>query len=604
MIIAVEGSPGGRRHRGWLPRRRAAAEEAAGGTAAASSALNAWRGLARRNIGMVVAFSVAVNLLMLTLPIYLFQISDRVLTSRSLDTLLMLSMLAVSFIAILWALDILRRQILSRVATGLDVMVGGPVLASIVTNAKVGEGGNTQPLRHLQQVRNFISGPVMLLLIDVPFTPLYLAVLFLIHRDIGFIALGAGLVLFVTAVINQRATEKPLGEAGALAARAEAAADSLARNSQVINAMGMLDESITHWGRQQARALSMQSGALDRNHVISGISKFARHAAQILILGWGAYLALQGELTGGMMIAGAIIVGRALQPLEGLIEGWRSLVQTRNAYARVRAAVESLKAEKPKLLLPRPEGRLTIDRVLYLPPGSKEPVLNGVSFSLAPGESLAIVGPSGSGKSTLARILVGCTLPTAGKVRLDGTELRNWDRRQFGEYTGYLPQEVELFPGTITQNICRMRDDVPDAHVYKAAKLAGIHDMVTQLRDGYETVLDRGGAPLSGGQKQRIALARAFFGDPAVVVLDEPNSNLDAQGEQALTETLARAKSRGVTVAVVTLRPALLNNVDKVLILRSGRVEAFGPPTEVLHRLVKPSGKRPAPRDGDAAAAE
>jgi len=240
--------------------------------------------------------------------------------------------------------------------------------------------------------------------------------------------------------------------------------------------------------------------------------------------------------------------------------------------------------------LPKPKGRLSVDRILYLPPGSKEPVLNGVSLELAAGESLAIVGPSGSGKSTLARILVGCLMPTAGKVRLDGTELRNWDRRQFGEYTGYLPQEVELFPGTIKQNICRMRDDLPDASIYDAALFSGIHDMVCQLSQGYETVLDRGGGPLSGGQKQRIALARAFFGDPSLVVLDEPNSNLDAAGEQALTETLQRAKKRRVTAVVVTLRPALLNSVDKVLILRAGRAEAFGSPSDVLHRLVRSPG--------------
>ena len=359
--------------------------------------------------------------------------------------------------------------------------------------------------------------------------------------------------------------------------------------------MGMLDESIRHWGRQQAQALTVQSGALDRNFWISGASKFVRLVAQIVILGWGAYLALHAEITGGMMIAASIIAGRALQPLEGMIEGWRSFVQARAAYARVRAASQALQKERPKLLLPRPKGRVTVERVLYLPPGSKEPILNGVAFELEPGESLAIVGPSGSGKSTLARILVGCLVPTAGKVRLDGTELRNWDRRQFGEYTGYLPQEVELFPGTIKQNICRMRDDLPDASIYEAATFTGIHDMVCQLPNGYETVLDRGGAPLSGGQKQRIALARAFFGDPALVVLDEPNSNLDAAGEQALTETLARAKERRVTVAVVTLRPALLNSVDKVLILRAGRAEAFGRPADVLHRLVRTGGQAIAP---------
>jgi ATP-binding cassette subfamily C protein len=554
------------------------------------SPLSAWQAVARRLMAIVVLFSVVVNMLMLTLPIYLFQISDRVLTSRSLDTLLMLTLLALCFLAILSMVDILRRQILGRLAANLETLLGGAVLASMINNARGGEGGNAQALRSLQQVRSFISSPVMLLLIDVPFTPLYLAVIFLIHGDLGFIAIASGVLLLSIAILNQKATAEPLARANAHAARADAAAESLGRNAQVINAMGMLNESILHWGRQQAQFLTVQSAAVDRNFWISGISKFVRYVTQIVILGWGAYLALQGELTGGMMIAAAIIVGRALQPLEGLIEGWRSFLQARSAYKRARAAIDAMQNEKPKLLLPRPQGRITVDRVLYLPPGSKEPVLNGVSFTLDPGESLAIVGPSGSGKSTLARILVGCLVPTAGKVRLDGTELRNWDRRQFGEYTGYLPQEVELFPGTITQNICRMRDDLSDASIYEAATLTGIHDMVCQLPHGYETQLERGGAPLSGGQKQRIALARAFFGNPSLVVLDEPNSNLDAAGEQALAETIARAKERRVTVVVVTLRPALLHNVDKVLIVRAGRVEAFGPPGDVLHRLVRTGG--------------
>jgi ATP-binding cassette subfamily C protein len=558
--------------------------------------LGEWRMVARRHLGVVGLFSVVVNLLMLTLPIYLFQISDRVLTSRSLDTLLMLTVIALAFIAILALLDILRRQILSRLAMRLEALLGGPVLASIVNNARAGEGGNVLALRSLQQVRSFISSPVMLLLIDGPLAPLYFAIIFLIHRDLGFIVAAAGLLLLATAVLNQRATAEPLGQASQHGSRADAAAESLARNSQVINAMGMLNESILHWGRQQAQALKVQSGAIDRNFWISGVSKFARMVTQIVVLGWGAYLALNAEITGGMMIAASIIAGRALQPLEGMIEGWRSVVQTRAAYGRVRAAVEALSSERPKLLLPRPEGRVSTERVLYLPPGTKEPVLNGVAFTLEPGESLAIVGPSGSGKSTLARILVGCLVPTAGKVRLDGTELRNWDRRQFGEYTGYLPQEVELFPGTIKQNICRMRDDLPDSQIYEAAKLTGIHDMVCELANGYETMLERGGAPLSGGQKQRIALARAFLGEPSLVVLDEPNSNLDAAGEQALAATLARARDRRVTVVVVTLRPALLNSVDKVLVLRSGRAEAFGPPDKVLHRVVRTSvNERPAP---------
>jgi ATP-binding cassette subfamily C protein len=547
-----------------------------------------WHGLARRTLTAVALFSIFVNLLMLTMPLYLFQLSDRVLTSRSHDTLLMLTIVALGFVGILSLLDIVRRQVLGRLATNFATILGGPVLASIVTTAKVADGANVQALRNLHQVKNFIASPVMLLLFDVPLAPIYFGTVFLIHPYLGFISVASGLALIVIALINQKATAGPLGQASLYASKADAHADALARNSQVINAMGMLNESVLHWGSEQARALIFQSGAFDRNVWISGASKLARLVAQIIILGVGAYLALQGGVTGGMMIAASIIAARALQPFEVMIEGWRNLVQTRAAYIHVGRTVESLKEEQAHLLLPKPAGRLTVDRLLYLPPGSKEAVLNGVNFELQPGESLAIVGPSGSGKSTLARILVGCLYPTAGKVRLDGTELRNWDRRQFGEFTGYLPQEVELFPGTIKDNVCRMRGDLPDDKIYQAAMLTDVHEMISQLPHGYETVLQRSGAPLSGGQKQRIALARAFFGDPSLVVLDEPNSNLDAAGEQALTDTLRRAKEKGVTVVVITQRPAVLNSMDKLLILRAGRVEAFGPPSEVLLRLVRP----------------
>jgi ATP-binding cassette subfamily C protein len=571
-------------------RSRLPADEGAKSPDIHRDAMSEWRSIARRTLIAVAVFSVFVNLLMLTLPLYLFQLSDRVLTSRSLDTLLMLTMLAFGFIGVLSLLDILRRQVLGRLATNFETILGGPVLASIVTTSKASDSASIQTLRSLHQAKSFISSAVMLLLFDAPLAPIYFAAVFLIHPDLGFIALAAGVLLIAVAILNQRATSGPLAEASLHASKADAHAEALARNSQVINAMGMLNEGILHWGREQARSLVHQSGAIDRNFWISGLSKFTRLITQIIILGVGAYLALHGSVTGGMMIAASIIAGRALQPLEGMIEGWRSLVQTRTAYARVCATVESLKQEQPHLLLPKPEGRLTVDRLLYLPPGSKEPVLNGVSFELQPGESLAIVGPTGSGKSTLARILVGCLYPTAGKVRLDGTELRNWDRRQFGEYVGYLPQEVELFPGTIKENVCRMRDDLPDEKIYEAALLTDVHEMITHLPSGYETVMERSGAPLSGGQKQRIALARAFFSEPSLVVLDEPNSNLDATGEQALTDTLQRAKEKRVTVVIVTQRPAVLNSMDKLLILRAGRMEAFGPPSEVLVRLVRTNG--------------
>ncbi len=562
--------------------------------------LAAWRSLARRTMVAVAVFSTFVNLMMLTMPLYLFQLSDRVLTSRSLDTLLMLTIVALGFISVLSLLDIIRRQVLGRLATSFETILGGPVLASIVTSAKIADSANMQALRNLHHVKSFISSPVMLLLFDVPLAPIYFGAVFLIHPALGFISLVSGLVLITIALVNQKATSDLLTNTNLHTARADAQAEALSRNSQVINAMGMLNESILHWGSDHARALIFQSGAMDRNFWISGTSRFARLVTQIVILGAGAYLALHGSVTGGMMIAASIIAGRALQPFEVMIEGWRNVIQTRTAYSRVCGAVDGLKQEQAHLLLPKPVGHLSVDRLLYLPPGTKEAVLNGVTFELPPGESLTIVGPSGSGKSTLARILVGCLYPTAGKVRLDGTELRNWDRRQFGEFSGYLPQEVELFPGTIKDNVCRMRADLPDKKIYEAAVLTDVHNMICQLPNGYETVMERSGAPLSGGQKQRIALARAFFADPALVVLDEPNSNLDSAGEQALTDTLLRAKEKSITVIVITQRPAVLNAMDKLLVLRNGRVEAFGPPSEVLVRLVRPSGARAlAPAQSD-----
>jgi len=566
--------------------------------------LDAWRAISRTTFITVAIFSVFVNLLMLTIPIYLFQLSDRVLTSRSTDTLLMLSILAVTFVGVLALVDIFRRQVLGALANRLETTLGGHLLASAISTPQGGTGGGSETMRSMHHVRNFISSPVMLLLFDAPLAPLYFAAVFLISPQLGFIALIAGVLLAGIAAINQRATASPLGVAGQHAAHADERADALTRNAQVINAMGMLHESVQHWGNAHARALTLQARALNRNFWISGTSKFFRLVTQVLVLGAGAFLALSGEITGGMMIAASIIASRALQPLEGMIEGWRNVVQAWAAYKRVIQAVESFTRDAPRMHLPRPKGRLTADRLLYIPPGVREPTLNGVTFDLAPGTSLAIVGPSGSGKSTLAKLLVGCLPATAGCVRLDGTELRNWDRRQFGSFIGYLPQEVELFPGTIKENVCRMRGDLPDDKVYEAAIIAGVHEMIAHMPHGYETVLQESGAPLSGGQKQRIALARALFGNPAVVVLDEPNSNLDAVGEQALNETLRRAKRRGVTVVVITQRPALLTSVDRVLVLRNGRAEAFGPPSKVLHRAVpaaaietvaKPPSAAPAP---------
>ncbi|MEE7455993.1 type I secretion system permease/ATPase [Methylorubrum populi] len=552
------------------------------------------KGLAacRRKLIVIAVFSFWVNTLVLGVPIYLFNISDRVLTSRSFDTLVMLTVVIVGAIFGHVVLDMVRRFMLMRVAVEVESRLGPPVLAAAAKASQAGSNRDFQTVADLQQLRNFITGPVLLVMFDAPVAPVYVLAIFLIHPDLGWIVCATGVVLLALAFVNQRITAVPFAQASAYSTRANIQSDAMARNSQVINAMGMIPESVMIWGRDTGESLKAQVTGQDRNIVIAGVSKFVRLSTQILMLGWGASLALDGKLTGGMMIAASIISGRALAPIEGVIDGWRSYVQARMAYVRVKALLQSSPLNLERLRLPRPTGRLSVERVLYVPPPNKKVILNGVSFTLDPGESLAIVGSSGTGKSTLGRMLVGSIMPTAGAVRLDMMDLRNWDPRQFGQSVGYLPQDVQLFPASIKANIARMQEDASDADVYDAAELADVHELVSGFTAGYETVVGMDGSPLSGGQRQRIGLARAFFGDPRLVVLDEPNSNLDTLGEIALGRALARAKQRGTTVIAITQRPALLRSVDKIMILKDGAIQAIGPRDEMIPLIV---GKGAAP---------
>ncbi len=545
------------------------------------------KGLAacRRNIFNAAIFSFVVNVLLLAMPIYLFQLSDRVYTSRSQDTLIMLSVVVGGAIIAHVFLDMMRRFILMRVAVETEAKLGAPVLSAAAKASQNGSNREFQMLGDLQHLRSFITGPVILMMMDVPVAPVYLAATFLIHPDLGWIVAGTGAVLFVIAIINQKLTAVPYTQANTFAMRANLAADAMARNSQVINAMGMIPEGVLIWGRETAASLKAQVSAQDRNIYMTGLSKLVRLFTQIGILGWGAHLALQDELTGGMVIAASIIGSRALSPVEGTIEGWRSFIQARSAYARIKTLLQNSPLNWERLRLPRPEGRLTVERILYVPPPTKKVILNGISFELEPGESLAIVGASGSGKSTLARMLVGSIIPTAGNVRLDRMDLRNWDPRQFGQSVGYLPQDVQLFPASIKANIARMREDVTDEMVFDAAELADVHEMISQFAYGYETQVLIDGSPLSGGQKQRIGLARAFFGDPRLVVLDEPNSNLDAPGELALAKALSRAKKRNITVIAITQRPALLQSADKIMVIKEGTAQAIGKRDDIIPLL-------------------
>jgi ATP-binding cassette, subfamily C, bacterial len=556
------------------------------------------KGLAscRRNLVTVAFFSFCVNLLILAMPIYLFQLSDRVYASRSTDTLIMLSVIVVGAIGSHVFLDMIRRFILTRVAVETESKLGAPVLSAAAKAAQTGVSREFQTLSDLQQLRSFITGPVILMMLDIPVAPIYLVVVFLIHPHLGLIVSTTGAALFIIALINQKLTAVPYAQANTYATRANLAADAMARNAQVINAMGMIPEGVQIWGRETAESLKAQVVAQDRNIVMAGLSKFVRLCTQVGILGWGAWLSLHDELTGGMVIAASIVGSRALAPVEGTIEGWRNFIQARSAYARIKTLLTNSPLNIERLRLPNPAGQLSVERILYVPPTTKKVILNGVSFQLDPGESLAIVGGSGAGKSTLARMLVGSVAPTAGNVRLDWMELRNWDPRQFGESVGYLPQDVQLFPSSIKANIARMREDATDDAVYEAAELADVHEMISQFPQGYETQVLIDGSPLSGGQKQRIGLARAFYGQPRLVVLDEPNSNLDGPGELALSRALGRAKEKNITVVAITQRPSLLRSVDKIMILKDGTTQALGKRDDIIPLL---SG--PAP--GNAAAA-
>lgn len=543
-------------------------------------------GDARRNLLIVAVFSIVVNTLVLAVPIYLFQMSDRVLTSRSLDTLVMLSLIVMLAIIAHVLLDMMRRFILMRVAVDVESRLGGPVLAAAAKAAQTGSNREFQTLADLQQIRSFLTGPVILTMLDAPTAPIYLLAVYLIHPHLGYIVTVAALVLIAIAYLNQQLTAVPFARASAFSTRANLQSEAMSRNSQVINAMGMIPEGVLIWGRETAESLKAQVSAQDRNIIMTALSKFFRLGTQIAMLGWGAWLSLEGSLTGGMVIASSVVAGRALAPMEGTIEGWRSFIHARAAYSRIQALLQNSPLNLDRLRLPSPKGRLDVDRILYVPPPTKKVILNGISFSLEPGDSLAIVGASGSGKSTLARMLVGSITPTAGTVRLDMMEQRNWDPRQFGESVGYLPQDMQLFPASIKANIARMRDDASDEAVFEAAEIADIHEMIAQFAHGYETQIGIDGSPLSGGQKQRLGLARAFFGNPRLVVLDEPNSNLDTLGEAALARAFERAKARSITVVAVTQRPALLRSVDKIMMIKDGAVQAIGSREEILPLIV------------------
>lgn len=540
-----------------------------------------------RNIGFVMILTCATNVLVLAIPLYLFQISDRVLTSRSIDTLIMLTVV-IAFAVILQAVfDAVRRFILMRTAVEIAVRLGAPVLSAAAHSSLHDNGREYQTLGDLQLLRSFLVSGTLISFLDIPFAPIFIVTIFLVHPHLGMIVVGTAVILMIVAILNQKATARPFAEANMAQSRANMHLDSMSRNSQIINALAMVPEAVALWGRDTASSMRAQVIAQDRNIIWAAVSRACRMMTQIGMLGWGAFLALEGEITGGMVIAASIIAGRALAPIEGAIEGWNGFILSRAAFDRVTRLMMNSAQRYEKLHLPRPEGRLNVERLLFVPAGTKQVILNGLTFGLNPGDSLAIIGNSGAGKTTLGKMLVGSILPTSGNVRLDLMDLRNWDVRQLGESIGYLPQDVQLFPGTIKANIARMRMDASDADIHRAAMLADVHEMIALMPHGYETMVAADGAPLSGGQKQRIGLARAFFGNPRFLVLDEPNSNLDTTGDRALATAIKHAGENGITVVVITQKPSLLSAVDKIMLLADGNIALFGHRQQVLQQLAE-----------------
>jgi PrtD family type I secretion system ABC transporter len=529
-------------------------------------------------------FSLFINLLLLAPSLYLLQVFDRVLSSRHEETLVMLTIVALVALVMSVMLDVLRGWLLAAAAVILDRQIGPIALERIVTNkARLRPGDSSGGLRDVNTVRQFVSGQGILALFDTPWMPIYMAVIYLFHPLLGIIATVGAVVLLGLAILNERTTRsaiKALNEETRFASRF---IDMTVRNAEAASGLGMLGRLVARWQVMNAKALVSLNNLSRTSGFFTGSTRFARQLLQIAMLGGGALLVLDANVSPGVMMAGTIILGRALAPVEMLIASWKNLVEALAAAGRIK---ELLASAEPTagLDLPAPKGSLQLENVVFSYRGAKRPTLRGVSYAVKEGESLGLIGPSASGKSTLARLLIGLWAPQAGTVRLDGADIALWPRERLGQYVGYLPQDVELFPGTIAENISRF-GPADSEGVVAAAQRARVHAMILRLPNGYDSEIGEDGALLSPGQRQRVALARAVYGGPRLVVLDEPNSNLDAEGEKALLECMAELRQSGVTVVIVAHRPSLLTEVDKVLLLREGVVEMFGPRAEVMPRV-------------------
>jgi ATP-binding cassette subfamily C protein len=553
------------------------------------SELAAARRLSRGLFLIVFLFSIFVNLLMLTGPLYMLQIYDRVLGSRSEETLVALSVLATFMFLAMGVLDNARSRIMARVGARFQDHLDRRVFEASVRRLALapGDPAAIAAQRDLEAVQRLWSSPVFIALFDIPWTPFFAAAIFVFHPYMGWLAIGGGAVLIVVTILNQIITQKPMNRANVAGIQAERIAENLKGESEVVQALGMAGAGFTRWQKARGAALDAAISAADKTGVFSTLSRTLRLFLQSAMLGLGAWLVLRGELSPGAMIAGSILMGRALAPVESAVGQWAVVQRAQEGWNRLADLFTRQPAELPRTALPRPRAIIEVQNLTLVPPGESQAVLRVVNFRLEPGQALGVIGPSGSGKSSLARALIGVWRPAGGKVRLDGATLDQYDQDTLGGYIGYLPQRVMLFEGTIAENIARLQTNPDGAKVVEAAKKAAAHDMIVKLPDGYDTRVAALGGRLSGGQIQRIGLARAMYGDPVVLVLDEPNSNLDNEGSVALNIAIRSMKDAGGAVLIMAHRPAAIQECDLLMVMEEGTRRAFGPRDQVLRDMVK-----------------
>lgn len=537
-------------------------------------------------------FSLFVNALMLAPTFYMIQVSGRVVPSSSTSTLIMLTLILTIMMLTLGSLEWVRSRIMVRVSNRLDVLLSRDVYRASFKKA-LSTGGmdaSAQSLNDLTSLRQFLTGNGLFAFFDAPWLPIYTAVMFLFHPWFGWMTVGSAVVLVTLAYFNHRYTGKALTEANQQNVRATLQTTTNLRNAEVIESMGMLDTLMARWAVYQRRVLVLQSQASDKGGIITSISKTFRTWAQSIMLALGAYLVITHEINPGLLMAGSLLLGRALSPIDQMIGSWKGFVAARVQYGRLNDTLEKLNAEPQRMALPDPEGHIQVENLVIAPPGAKAAVIRNMSFVTPAGSIVGIVGPSAAGKSTLARALLGIWPPQHGTVRLDGADIAAWDKQKLGPHLGYLPQDIELFEGTISDNVARFGKVDPEK-VVLAARVAGVHEMILQLPDGYDTVIGSEGINLSGGQRQRIGLARAIYGSPRLIVLDEPNSNLDDVGEKALAVALQKIKETGATVFIISHRPSILSRLDRIMVMNAGTITMYGARDQVIAELAQQQAK-------------